>query len=504
MLRRHGVIVGFAAAITALGTAAYPAVAGQAPMTAPTAAQTVQDRTPAPEVPAAMLEAMQRDLGLTRAEAKERIADEHHAGQTETALRKDLGDKLFAGSWLTGADAELVVATTGKAAARGIEKAGATAKVVDHSLRDLNSVRSGLDRAAGQDAPTGASVWYVDVKTNSVVVLASKASAAKAFVQDSGVDADAVRIVKSDETPRTFYNLRGGDAYYMGGGRCSVGFSITRGSQGGFATAGHCGTTGTSTTGYNQVAQGQFAGSSFPGNDYAWVSTNSNWTPTATVKGQSGDVQVAGSTVAPVGSSICRSGSTTGWHCGSVQQLNASVSYPQGTVNGLTRTSVCAEPGDSGGSFISGNQAQGVTSGGSGNCSSGGTTYFQPLNEILQTYGLTLKTTGGGGEEPPADCETSKERMSGSLSSGGSAIQPDGSYFQSAAGAHRGCLAGPSGADFDLYLQKWNGSSWASVASGVTASADETVTYTGTSGYYRYVVHAYSGSGSYTFGMDRP
>ncbi len=54
---------------------------------------------------------------------------------------------------------------------------------------------------------------------------------------------------------------------------------------------------------------------------------------------------------------------------------------------------MCAEPGDSGGSLLAGNQAQGVTSGGSGDCTSGGTTYFQPVNEILQTYGLRLLTS---------------------------------------------------------------------------------------------------------------
>ncbi|HEY8544187.1 MAG TPA: trypsin-like serine protease, partial [Acidimicrobiales bacterium] len=61
-------------------------------------------------------------------------------------------------------------------------------------------------------------------------------------------------------------------------------------------------------------------------------------------------------------------------------------------VYGLTRTSACAEGGDSGGSFISGNQAQGMTSGGSGNCTFGGTTFFQPVNEVLSRYGLTLVT----------------------------------------------------------------------------------------------------------------
>ena len=66
-------------------------------------------------------------------------------------------------------------------------------------------------------------------------------------------------------------------------------------------------------------------------------------------------------------------------------------------MSGLSRSNACAEPGDSGGSWISGNQAQGVTSGGSGNCSSGGTMWFQPVNEILSVYGLSLTTSGGGG-----------------------------------------------------------------------------------------------------------
>ena len=77
-------------------------------------------------------------------------------------------------------------------------------------------------------------------------------------------------------------------------------------------------------------------------------------------------------------------------HGGSVTGLNATVNYPQGTVFGLIRTSVCAEPGDSGGSLFAGNTALGITSGGSGNCSSGGTTFFQPVTEVLNRFGLSV------------------------------------------------------------------------------------------------------------------
>jgi streptogrisin C len=180
-----------------------------------------------------------------------------------------------------------------------------------------------------------------------------------------------------------------------------------------------------------------------------------------------GRVAVAGATQAPVGASVCRSGSTTGWHCGTVQAYNASVTYPQGTVTGLIRTTVCAEPGDSGGSLLAGNQAQGVTSGGSGNCSSGGTTYFQPVGEILSAYGLTLVTSDGGGgtPQPPTGCSGYARTYTGSLAAGTTAVQPNGSYYTAgAAGTHRACVSGPSGADFDLYLQRWNGSTWATVA----------------------------------------
>ena len=69
-------------------------------------------------------------------------------------------------------------------------------------------------------------------------------------------------------------------------------------------------------------------------------------------------------------------------------------------VTGLTRTSACAEGGDSGGSFItSAGQAQGVLSGGSGSCSGsqgnngGGNSYYTPIRSILSAYSLTLRTS---------------------------------------------------------------------------------------------------------------
>ncbi|GGS45433.1 S8 family peptidase [Actinokineospora fastidiosa] len=124
-------------------------------------------------------------------------------------------------------------------------------------------------------------------------------------------------------------------------------------------------------------------------------------------------------------------------------------------------------------------------------------------NKLLQIGFLN-----GGGPDPdpdpdPGNC--SEETFTGSLNAGGSAYQPNNSYYQSTtSGVHRGCLTGPSGADFDLYLQKWNGYGWTTVAEGTTPAANEEVEYTGTAGYYTWRIHAYSGSGSYTLKTDKP
>lgn len=112
----------------------------------------------------------------------------------------------------------------------------------------------------------------------------------------------------------------------------------------------------------------------------------------------------------------------------------------------------------------------------------------------------SVTVTAGSGA-PCTNCTL----YSGTLASGAQVFQPNGSwYYSSVSGTHAGYLRGPAGADFDLYLQKWNGASWANVASGTTTSANENVTYSGTAGYYRWRVFAYSGSGAYQLYIARP
>ncbi|MDQ2584615.1 carbohydrate-binding protein [Saccharothrix yanglingensis] len=386
-----------------------------------------------PAVDGGLVAAMARDLHITPDQAIVRIGREAAASRTESALRARLGP-AFAGAWLNADATRLVVGATDPSQVPAIEAAGAEARVVTLSAGRLDALKAVLDDNA-RNAPDTVPGWYVDVPTNTVVVLARDVAHGRAFARASGLAEGDVRVERSTEDPRPLIDVIGGNAYYIGSGsRCSVGFAV----EGGFVTAGHCGRTGAATT----QPSGTFAGSSFPGNDYAWVRTAAGNAGRPLVNRYPGTVPVAGSTEAPVGASVCRSGSTTGWRCGTIQQKNASVTYPEGTITGLTRTNACAEPGDSGGSWLTGDQAQGVTSGGSGNCTSGGTIYFQPVNEILQVYGLRLVVSGG---TPPTGTTSPTTTTT---NPGQTTWQPGVAYSAGALVAHDGvgyrCLQGHS------------------------------------------------------------
>ncbi len=119
--------------------------------------------------------------------------------------------------------------------------------------------------------------------------------------------------------------------------------------------------------------------------------------------------------------------------------------------------------------------------------------------ETTNTAGYQLTVNG------TSTCSALSNTETGTLGSGDTDIQPDGSYYHSgSSGTHTACLDAPDGTDFDLYLQKWNGYGWNDVDRSTTPGPDEELSYDGTSGYYRYQVHAYSGTGTYTLGYDTP
>ncbi|WP_344318588.1 S1 family peptidase, partial [Streptomyces yatensis] len=351
----------------------------------------------APAPSATLVRALGRDLGLTADQARERLTQEAAAVKLEPRAERAAGAS-YGGSWFDASSGKLVVGVTSAERTASVRATGATTRIVKHSADALDAAKARLDETARKKAaPAGVSSWSADPRAGGVVVKVREGSegdaAVRAFLREAERSSSVpVTVEKAPaQAPTTFAaGTVGGDPYYTGNVRCSIGFSV----QGGFVTAGHCGQAGGSVSGWDGSYIGTFQGSSFPGNDYAYVSVGSGWwtVPVVLGWGTVPDQLVRGFNEAPIGASICRSGSTTHWHCGTVLAKNETVNYSQGAVYQMTKTSVCAEGGDSGGSFISGDQAQGVTSGGWGNCSGGGETWYQPINEILSVYGLRLHT----------------------------------------------------------------------------------------------------------------
>lgn len=268
------------------------------------------------------------------------------------------------------------------------------------TVADLSAAQVKLDKAAAT-RPSTVTGWYVDKASRTLVVEATGSDSAVTNWA-STLGAGKVQIKHVSEAYQPVWNLIGGQAITTSAGsRCSLGFNARSSSGARYVIdAGHCTNLGGTWSGSGGTI-GTVAGSSFPGNDFGAIRVSSSAAvQTGLVDRYSAgsDVRVTGARSASTGLAVCRSGSTTGWHCGSVTGTNQTVCYPQGCVFQMIRTNVCAEPGDSGGSLVtnpgSGStvQAVGLTSGGSGNCSSGGTTFFQPITEPLSVWGLSLVT----------------------------------------------------------------------------------------------------------------
>ena len=387
-------VVALAATVTAAGAAVA--------FTLPSMAGTNANRGPASQsaggVAPELLAAMQRDLGVSADQATTRVKRAAWASGVAAQLRSASGDS-YAGSWLGKDGTTLNIGITDADLAGQVRAAGATPRLVERSVAELDSAKKALDAEATR-SDRRLPGWYVDVAANQVVVqaLAGDTDRAEDLAEDAGIPAEAVKVVVT-KAPKPLADVIGAEPYFvnLGGGqaRCSIGFAV----EGGFLTAGHCGPEGTETTDKDNLDQGVVTASIFPGSaDIGLVQTNAGVGLQPFVNDFDGNaLPVGGSTEAPVGSAVCRSGSTTGTFCGTILAKNQTVNYPEGAVTGLTRTDVCAEGGDSGGPWLVGDQAQGVTSGGFGDCTIGGETFFQPIAGILEDNDLTLLTTGAGG-----------------------------------------------------------------------------------------------------------
>ncbi|MDX3073272.1 S1 family peptidase [Streptomyces sp. MI02-7b] len=357
----------------------WKAVLAGSGATAVLAAAILLPQADAATSPAPTSEAAPRTLGAASAAT---LADR---------LVTRLGAADTAGSYYDAGTRRLVVNVLDGTAADTVRAAGAVARTVGNSTAELRSAT----RTLGAKARVPGTAWAIDPRTDQVVVTADATVSAAGMARlDKAVDAlgaGTVRVHRSKGAFKPF--AAGGDAIYGSGARCSLGFNVVKDGQPYFLTAGHCGVAFTSwsdSSGGPEI--GSVEAATFPGHDYALVKyTDTGVAHPSAVDLYNGSTQaITGAALPAVGQAVQRSGSTTRVHSGTVTGLDATVNYQEGSVSGLIRTDVCAEPGDSGGALFSGSTALGLTSGGSGDCAGGGETFFQPVTDALQVYGAGI------------------------------------------------------------------------------------------------------------------
>jgi hypothetical protein len=189
--------------------------------------------------------------------------------------------------------------------------------------------------------------------------------------------------------------IAGGDPFFTGPGfRCTIGFNARRATDVFFLTAAHCvGAVGGPV--YADAAAAVPLGvvtARDDSRDYALVRYTDTTLPKPSAVSLYNGTYRPITAVSPgtVGQAVQRAGPVSGVRTGRITALNVTVQFAGGAVTGLIRTNVCAEPGDSGGPLFAANTAIGMTVGGSGNCATGGTTYFSSASRAMSRYAVSV------------------------------------------------------------------------------------------------------------------
>ncbi|QNP66044.1 S1 family peptidase [Streptomyces genisteinicus] len=335
-------------------------------------------------------------------EAAPRTMSASGAQDLLSRLGPSLGD-AYGGAYYDAGRRQLVVNIAGgdDRAAERVLGAGAVARAVDNSMGEL----AGAAGTLAERAAIPGTAWAVDPRTNRLVVTADRTVTGERWdrleAAVGALDAGTAEVERSRGAFTLF--LEGGDAVFGGGARCSLGFNVTTGDGApGFLTAGHCGVAAAQWSEEpNGAPVGTVRAATFPGDgDFALVTYDdpAAEAPSTVDLGNGQTLDIVGAGEAAVGLEVFRMGSTTGLRDGRVTGLDATVNYPEGTVTGLVQTDVCAEPGDSGGAlFTRDGTAIGLTSGGSGDCTSGGETFFHPVTTALAAVGARIGAGQGDG-----------------------------------------------------------------------------------------------------------
>ncbi|MGC5286221.1 S1 family peptidase [Micromonospora sp. DT231] len=332
-----------------------------------------------------MAEAIAAQRGISRAAAEKLLSAENANVRLANQLTTELGASS-GGAYLS--DGNLVVTVTDAAAAAKVTAAGAKARLVARGDRQLQSIQRTLEAAPSEPNTT----WGVDPATNQVVV-SLPASGAKNAAQSSAARKFGAAVRFETSTGQIQPNVGISSADALGG--CSVGFTATDYTFNYIITAGHC------TQGYPHwtLPNGQDVGpsleSNYPENDYGliWMNGPSVWATGVINLWNNTTRSIHGWATAVTGLSVCNSGKTTGFRCGSVLRTNVTVNGAGGTVRQMVETNICTLGGDSGGPLFASNTAYGLNSHANrvgSQCNSTPRTWHQPVGEAITGYQVVI------------------------------------------------------------------------------------------------------------------
>lgn len=185
--------------------------------------------------------------------------------------------------------------------------------------------------------------------------------------------------------------LEGGTRLYVAGPwLCTAAFNVRDAAAVGFMVMpGDCGQVGDTVDGPGHIPLGIVTAKTQQANLdvlLVRVTNTSAWQQGPWVSGQGGPtVTITGSVDAPIGGQVRMSSPVNGIRTGLITARNQTVNTSAGPLTGLTRTTICAGPGDLGAPVYAGGQAQGYVIGGSG-CQ----TYLRPIKPVLAAYQVQL------------------------------------------------------------------------------------------------------------------
>lgn len=320
------------------------------------------------EVPAELVDAVREDLGMTWEEFVRAGA------QAETAVPT-----------LT----QLDTSTVGVLTADGVQVLPAQTLAGDGPVSEFTSLDQVREAYLREVGPEGLSSVTITLDGYTIRVTSPDEATDRGRLDDSGgtVSPSAwgaehgVNVVEASGRAGVGAALRGGEGVSISGVTCSHGFNgFYKGDPTGIS-AGHCVLMGGGGT--NVSARGSYVGTvdwwqfgdptnrvETYGTDLSTYEFGSNFSHPPTIKGSGGgDFSLTGRVAPILGMPVCKSGIQTGWTCSSIYEIgwqwigdgSGDITKPKRWVwSYFANTQII--PGDSGGPWVSGRKALGVTS----------------------------------------------------------------------------------------------------------------------------------------------